>query len=159
MTTEKAITLKSSPMIGQTNPTQVEDSSNDNTTNTVANDQRTYKETRIKMVRAEERMDLFRELVRKNLGTRQTEGLVAKHNAKVKNPEAKPEEHVKNLTRDKLTDATKEAKKAKVLEREAEKALIESHKKEGYTQRQCRGIRTRIRKETDRTRKLIKKKI
>ena len=88
MTTEKAKTPKGMDMIGQTNPQQ-EASIIDNTTNAVANDQRTYREMRIKMIRAEERMDLFRELVRKNLGTRGTEELVAKHNAKIKNPRDK----------------------------------------------------------------------
>ena len=154
MTTEKAITPKGSTMIGQKNPPQVDDSFIDNTTNAVANDQRTCRETRIKMVKAEERMDLFRELVRKNLGTKLTEGIVAKHNAKIKNknPEAKPDALVKNLTEDKLVDATKESKKAKVLEKKAEKDLIETHRKHGINQRQCRGIRARIRRETDRTR-------
>ena len=135
-----------------------ENSYNDSTTNSVAKDQRMYWEARKKMIEAEARMDMFKELRQKNLGTNETVLTVRNHMNKLKNRVRNPDEHTKALNEDKLKDATIESKKAKRKEREAEENLIKKHLENGISKNKSKWIIEKIRKDTRVIRKKAVKK-
>ena len=128
------------------------------TTRLVTKDQRMYRDSRKKMIEAEERVELIRKMVQKDIATNETYGTVKKHNMKLKNKIGNPNKHTRNLTDEKLRDAKIDSKKAKREERQAEKDLIDKHIEAGINRNKSRWIISRIRKETNKIRKNIKKK-
>ena len=137
--------------------------SNDSTDKTAeqraAADQKTYQMARRKMIEAEERVDLFRSMIKKNLGTNETEGIVAKHVEKLRHRTTGIEsKHTENLMNDKLRDAKKDARWWERKEIQEMKNLKTNMMNQGKTQRTVRSIVENIQKESSVERNKLKQK-